>query len=249
MENLQYYYNCMVSAARQRGFAAFAWDNNAFGNGTEKFGIFRRSGGNMSVGNNYSLKGICGGAGVEFKEPETPSGGGGSAEGTLFWEGNDLMDWSGGLQLTIPAFEFETQGKDVQLILQYTLDYSDYDMIQLFYGDWKENPSFIINGTTYEKEYTPDNVHGMGNGESCTSVLTFDESTYNSIIQKGIVIQGHGVRLNKVLLGNGTTGIQSINVQPSKTNNPYYYLMDGRRTTSPTHGLYIHNGQKIMIGK
>ena len=40
-----------------------------------------------------------------------------------------------------------------------------------------------------------------------------------------------------------------INVQPSKTNNPYYYLMDGRRTTSPTHGLYIHNGQKIMIGK
>ena len=249
MENLQYYYNCMVSAARQRGFAAFAWDNNAFGNGTEKFGIFRRSGGNMSVGNNYSLKGICEGAGVEFKEPETPSGGGGSAEGTLFWEGNSLMDWGNGLQLPIPASEFEAQGKNVQLILQYTLDFSDYDMIQLFYGDWKENPSFIINGTTYEKEYTPDNVHGMGNGESCTSVLTFDESTYNSIIQKGIVIQGHGVRLNKVLLRNGTTGIQSIDVQPSKTNSPYYYLMDGRRTTSPSHGLYIHNGQKIMIGK
>lgn len=249
MENLQYYYKCMVSAARQRGFAAFAWDNNGFGNGTEKFGIFRRTGGNMSVGNTYSLKGICEGAGVEFKEPETPSGGGGSAEGALFWEGNSVMDWGNGLQLTIPASEFESQGKDVRLILQYTLDYTDYSMIQLFYGDWSANPSFTINGSLYEKEYTPNDVHGVGNGESCTSTLTFDESVYNIIVKKGIVIQGHGLRLNKVLLGNGASDIHPVSSQSTTGESPFYYSIDGRSTTTPTRGLYIHNKQKIIIRK
>ena len=247
MENLQYYYKCMVSAARERGFAAFAWDNNAFGNGTEKFGIFRRAGGTMTVGNTYSLQGICEGAGVEYHEPEDPGGGDDPAEGTLFWEGNSLMDWGNGLQLTIPASEFEAQGKDVRLILQFTLDYTDYNMIQLFYGDWSTNPSFIINGETYEKEYIPTNLYPVGNGESCTSTLTFDESIYNIIIQKGIVIQGHGVRLNKVLLANGTSGIQPVDAQSA--SDPYYYSIDGRRTVSPTRGLYIHNGQKMVIKK
>lgn len=248
MENLQYYYKCMVSAARERGFAAFVWDNNAFGNGTEKFGIFRRVGSNMSVGNTYSLKGICEGAGVDFKEP-TPSGDGDSAEGTLFWEGDSMMDWGNGLQLNIPSSEFESQGKDVRLILQYTLDYTDYCMIQLFYGDWSTNPSFTINGTSYDKEYTPNSVHGMGSGESCISTLTFDESIYNIIVKKGIVIQGHGLRLNKVLLGNSTSGIKTIVGQSSTTDSPYYYSIDGRSTTTPTRGLFIHNGQKIMFRK
>lgn len=246
MENLQYYYQCIVNAARERGFAAFAWDNNAFGNGTEKFGIFRRTGGNMSVGNTYALKGICEGAGMDFKEPENPNEGNDPAEGTLFWEGNSLMDWGDGLQLAVPASEFESQGKDVRLILQFTLDYTDYNMIQLFYGDWKANPSFIINGTTYEKEYIPSNLYPVGNGDGCTSTLTFEEAVYNTIVQKGIVIQGHGVRLNKVLLANGTSDIQSVAL-PSTTDSPYYYLLDGSRTTSPTRGLYIHNGQKIMM--
>ena len=249
MENLQYYYKCMVSAARERGFAAFAWDNNAFGNGTEKFGIFRRTVGNISVGNEYPLKGICEGAGVDYKEPETHGGGSESAEGTLFWEGDAVLDWGDGLQLVIPGFEFEAQGKDVRLILQFTLDYTDYNMIQLFYGDWSSNPPFIINGATYEKEYIPSNLYPVGNGESCTSILTFEESVYNIISQKGLVIQGHGLRLNKVLLGNASTGIHTIDAQPSTSDSPYYYTIDGRRTTTPTHGIYIHNGKKVRIGE
>lgn len=64
MENMQYWYKCMVSAIRERGFSAFVWDNNVFGNGTEKFGIFNREK-NMSVGNEYALKGIIEGASTE----------------------------------------------------------------------------------------------------------------------------------------------------------------------------------------
>ena len=245
MENLQYYYKSMVSEARKFGFAAFAWDNNGFGNGTEKFGILRRSSSGMTVGNTYALKGICEGAGVEYNEPQNP-GGDTPAGGTVIWEGDAVLDWGNGLQLNIPASEFAAMGKDVRLILQYTLDYTDYNMIQFFYGDWSTNPSFIINGAKIEKEYIPSDIHGVGNGESCTSTVTFEESVYNILAQKGIAIQGHGIRLNKVILANAASGIHAIDAMTPTANSPYYTI-DGRRSMTPTHGVYIQNGRKVII--
>ena len=244
MENQQYYYKCMVSSARLRGFAAFAWDNNAFGNGTEKFGIFRRTASGITVGNAYPLKGICEAAGVEYTEPENP-GGNDTPEGTVFWEGNSMMDWGNGLQLNVPGSEFSAQGKDVRLTLQYTLDYTDYNMIQFFYGDWSTNPSFIINGATYSKEYVPSEVHAVGNGESCTSTITFEEQVYNTLAQKGIAIQGHGIRLNKVLLSNATSGIHDITLSPQSANQ--HFSIDGRRVVKPSKGIYLQNGHKVVI--
>ena len=152
MENLQYYYKCMVNAAREHGFAAFAWDNNVFGNGTEKFGIFKRNS-NMAVGNEYALKGICEGAGTEYVEPEHHEGGETVVAGDLFWDGDAVMDWGDGLQLTIPGSDIKNYGKDIMIYLVYTLDYTDYNMIQFFYGDWKSNPSFFVNGSEINKEF------------------------------------------------------------------------------------------------
>ena len=246
MENLQYYYKCVVEAARLYGFAAFAWDNNAFGNGTEKFGIFRRNSSSMSVGNTYALKGICEGAGVEYKGPDN-QGGGDTPGGAVFWEGDEVLDWGNGLQLNIPASEFVSLGKEVRMTLQYTLDYSDYNMIQLMYGDWdqKNKVSFIINGATYTQEYIPSDIHGVGNGESCTSVLTFPQETYDILIKKGVYLQGHGIRLNKVLLANPTTDIKTITLSPQTTNQ--YYTIDGRQVAQPTKGIYIKNGRKVLV--
>lgn len=249
MENLQYYYACMVGNARKYGFAAFAWDNNVFGNGTEKFGIFRRSGSSATtVGNTYALKGICEGAAVDYQGPDDTGGGGGDVTGgSVFWEGDSMLDWGNGLQLNVPGSEFEAQGKDVRLILHYTLDYEDYNMIQFFYGDWQANPSFIINGTTYNKEYIPSDIHGVGNGEKCSSVITFDESVYNILTKKGMAIQGHGIRLNKVVLANATTGIETVQSSKLNVQSLMYYTLDGRRVAQPAKGIYIHNGRKVVI--
>ncbi|MBQ6205263.1 MAG: glycoside hydrolase family 5 protein [Prevotella sp.] len=246
MENLQYYYKTMVSEARKYGYAAFAWDNNAFGNGTEKFGIFKRSTSGISVGNTYALKGICEGAGVEYSGPQD-TGGDDTTGGTVIWEGDAMMDWGNGFQLNIPNTEFEAMGKDVRLILQYTLDYTDYNIIQFFYGDWSTNPSFIINGAKFTKEYVPSDVHGVGNGENCTSTITFEEAVYNILAQKGIVMHGHGIRMNKVMLANATSGIHAIGALSHTGVSPYYYTIDGRRTTTPTKGIYIKNGRKVII--
>ena len=58
-ENMAYYCRFLVSEACKRGFSTFVWDNNAFGNGQEKFGIFDRSKG-MTVRAPWILQGLFG---------------------------------------------------------------------------------------------------------------------------------------------------------------------------------------------
>lgn len=41
-DNMQYYCKFFTNEVRTRGFSAFVWDNNAFGNGSEKFGVINR---------------------------------------------------------------------------------------------------------------------------------------------------------------------------------------------------------------
>ncbi len=56
-ENMTYYCKFLVSEARKRGFSTFVWDNNKFGNGQEKFGIFDRFKG-MKIQAPWILDGI-----------------------------------------------------------------------------------------------------------------------------------------------------------------------------------------------
>ncbi len=56
-ENATYYCKTLVSEAGKRGFSTFVWDNNAFGDGQEKFGIFDRERG-MKAKADWILKGI-----------------------------------------------------------------------------------------------------------------------------------------------------------------------------------------------
>lgn len=56
-ENMTYFCRTLVSETKKRGISTFVWDNNAFGSGQEKFGIFDRHAG-MRVKNTWVLKGI-----------------------------------------------------------------------------------------------------------------------------------------------------------------------------------------------
>jgi endoglucanase len=243
MENMQYYLKCVVSEARKHGFAAFAWDNNGFNNGSENFGIFRRQQ-NMEVGNIYFLNGITEGSKTEYEEPqghqeeETP-------EGTIFWEGNSLLDWGNGLQLPIPASLFEGKSSDVRLVLTYTQEFKDYDDIQLFYGDWSEMMPFTVGNSGFTGDFNPSNYYFTGTGTSHVTAFGFSEATLAIVKQKGIVLQGHGIRLTKVAIAT-PTGITTITDEGTVTNAPVYTI-DGRRTsrTQPGH-LYIQKGKKYI---
>ena len=56
-ENMTYYCRFMVTEARKRGFSTFIWDNNHFGCGQEKYGIFDRFK-SMQVKTPWILNGI-----------------------------------------------------------------------------------------------------------------------------------------------------------------------------------------------
>ena len=60
-ENMSYYCKFLVGEARKRGFSTFVWDNNSFGNGQEKFGIFDRHHG-MNLKTSWVLQGIIEGS-------------------------------------------------------------------------------------------------------------------------------------------------------------------------------------------
>ena len=58
-ENMTYYCNFLTKEAHNRGFSTFVWDNNKFGNGSEKYGIFDRSENkNIEVNAPWILNGI-----------------------------------------------------------------------------------------------------------------------------------------------------------------------------------------------
>ncbi len=67
-ENMTYYCKLLVSEARQRGIATFVWDNNSFGNGTEKYGIFNRWS-NMQLVAEWTLDGIQQGIAADMTLP------------------------------------------------------------------------------------------------------------------------------------------------------------------------------------
>jgi hypothetical protein len=76
--------------------------------------------------------------------------------------------------------------------------------------------------------------------------MSFKEDVYNLILQKGIVLQGHGMRLTKVELGMpASTAIQSV----SKVANHdgAIYNLSGQHILSPRKGIYIKNGKKFVI--
>ena len=241
-ENMQYYLKCVTGEARKHGFAAFVWDNNAFNNGPENFGIFKRWN-NMAVGNTYFLKGITEGAGTEYVEPQY-QGDDETGDGLTVWEGDAMLDWGNGMQLTVPASLFEGKGNDVKLVLSYTQDYTDYDDIQLFYGDWSALLPYTVGENSYTGDFIPSNYYSTGSGTSHVTAFAFSEETLSVILQKGVVIQGHGIRLNKVTITT-PTGISTI--VGDNTKALPIHTLDGKRVarTLPGH-LYIQNGRKFI---
>ena len=243
MENMQYYLKCVVGEARKHGFAAFAWDNNQFNNGSENFGIFKRWQ-NMEVGNVYFLNGITEGSAAEYEEPQGHEGEE-EVEGATFWEGNSILDWGNGLQLSIPGSQFEGKGNNVRLSLSYTQEYNDYDDIQLFFGDWSAQVKFTVGNQSFTGDFIPSNYYFTGSGTSHVTTMAFTEATLNTILQRGVVIQGHGIRLKKVTIGT-PTGINAVTIDNTMANTPIYTI-EGKRVerTLPGH-LYVKKGKKFI---
>ena len=241
--NMQYYMKCLVSEARKNGFAAFVWDNNAYGNGSEKFGIFDRKN-NMKVRTPFFLDGIKEGsstqyvADVDYNMTDKDFGEGGKQ----WWSGNQVIDW--GKPVTIPASEFKNFTTQATIVIYYDQDASsDYEDIQPCNSAWKSMP-FTVEGMSFSGDFNPRSFYGTS-GKSHITPMIFTGTELNSLKSGGVIIQGHGITFTKVVLMDTPNAIHLPTVNPDSDNT--LYDLRGVKISNPQNGkVYIVSGKKIL---
>ena len=227
-ENQQYYLKTLVQKMRSYGFAGMVWDNAAFGNGTERFGIFRRSASGLTVGNPYFLKGIMEGAEQEYVDPAPvdPSDDPYAKAGTTVWSGRELLAWGDGLQLTVPASYFTPLTAGDYLVLYYDNDpTASYSMVQFFYGDWSANPQLVTADGTSDFQFDTRGLNGGLSSGSFVTPLTIPDTSLPTLQQRGLVLQGYGCYLTRVVVcTREALGIRSLRSDTSAMPRPAYNL-------------------------
>lgn len=161
----------------------------------------------------------------------------------IAFEGEKALAW--GTAITVDAASLQMVGKTVTVNITYTQTSGSDPDIQFWDAQWGSKISFIVNGKTYNADFNPKSVYGTGANTQHTTSVTFDESTYNTLAQKGFLFQGTGVTVTKVVLTSGTTGIESVVADETPADNAIYNL-SGQRISKPSHGIYIMNGKKYM---
>ena len=241
--NMQYYMKCLVSEARKNGFAAFVWDNNAYGNGSEKFGIFDRKNG-MKVRTPFFLDGIKEGsstqyvADVDYNMTDKDFGEGGKQ----WWSGNQVIDW--GKPVTIPASEFKNFTTQATIVIYYDQDaFSDYEDIQPCNSKWERLP-FTVEGMKFSGDFDPRSFYGTS-GKSHITPMIFTGTELNSLKSGGVIIQGHGITFTKVVLMDTPNAIHLPTLNPDSDNT--LYDLRGVKISNPQNGkVYIVSGKKIL---
>lgn len=161
-----------------------------------------------------------------------------STNGLTCFEGEKALGWGDGI--TIDNGLFASFDKSVQLVLAYKVTDSSIADIQLFYGDWSAKPTFVIEGRTYDGDYNPD-----GNGMAYTSALTFPETVFANLTQKGLIVHGNGVTLTKAMLQSGATAIAPVSTT-ARAADYRTYTLTGHLATHQQSGIYLKDGKKFF---
>ena len=244
--NEQYYLETLVSEARKNGFAAFVWDNNAYGNGSEKFGIFNRNK-NMSVDAPFFLDGIKEGsktqfvADVEYNEGDPDVGVGGK----VIWEGEELLNWGEGFQKLIAASEFSSFTDQATIVLYYYQDKNaSYEDIQFMDGTWSASLPFTVGDSKFDGDFNPRSFYSTI-GESHITPMIFTGSSLSKLKSEGVNIQGYGVVLTKIVVMSEPNAILLPTVNPE--SDDAVYDLRGMKVSTPQDGkVYIVKGKKII---
>lgn len=244
--NEKYYIETLVSEARKNGFAAFVWDNNYFGNGSESFGIFNRNN-SMSVDAPFFLNGIKEGsktefvADVEYDEGDPDVGVGGK----VIWEGEELLNWGDGFQWKIEASEFAPFTDQATIVLYYYQDENaNYEDIQLMDGTWSAKVSYTVGDATFDGDFNPRSFYSTI-GEKHITPMIFTSSSLSKLKSVGVNIQGYGVVLTKIVVMSEPNAILHPTVNLDSDNT--LYDLRGVKISNPQNGkVYIVRGKKIL---
>jgi len=184
------------------------------------------------------------GANYEGEYPTAETG-----DGVVF-EGEQMLEWGTAINLTADLFTNldNTATVDITYVQQYDQyekEDDQYGMMQFWYNDWSTKIDVMAEGNTYHADFVPADVYGTGSGTEHTTTFSFDASTFNNMKKKGLLFQGHGIVVKKVVLKTNT-GISSA-VFKAGCQDAAIYNLSGQRIVNPQKGIYIQNGKKIII--
>ena len=171
-----------------------------------------------------------------------PDGSSDASSVTAF-DGEKALAW--GSALSIDSKTLQMVGYPLTVTITYKQTASGPD-IQFWDGQWGNKITVIVDGKSYNGDFNPQSVYGTSAGTEHTTSITFDETTYNTLAQKGFLFQGTGVTIYKVVLtSDATTGIASVESADRKMTEAVYNLA-GQRISKPSRGMYIKNGKVYM---
>lgn len=240
-ENMGYWMQFMTEECRKRGFSAFVWDNNAQGNGNEKFGLFDRNN-SMSTVYSYILDGIKKGSVATYDPDYGKTEAGKDYVSRDVWTGSGVLNWGEGAQIKIAASEFANFSTESKIILTYSFDGSaSYTNIQFCDQSWSGMTVSSTDGAFTGSDFDPAN-HDLTPG-TYTTAFAVGQETVTKLKSGGLILQGYGVTLTKVALSDSgkTTAIRVVGTD--QENNRAWGL-DGRQIDPRNaKGIVIQNGK------
>jgi hypothetical protein len=178
----------------------------------------------------------------KYPEPET-------GDGVLF-EGEQMLEW--GTCLEFAGAIFANLDNSAKLEITYQQKYDQfsgddaYGMFQFWSGGWGSKIDVIVDGKTYKDgDFNPASVYETPDGTEHTTQFSFSPTIFNTIKAKGVLFQGHGILVKKVVLVTGETGIGKV-LFDAAGDNGFYYNLNGQRVSTPKKGIYIKNGKKYI---
>lgn len=169
----------------------------------------------------------------------------------VVFEGEKELEW--GTAINFPNSLFADLDNSTVLEVSYTLKYDQFEgdeanaYLQFWYNDWSSMINFTIDGQEVKETLECNKFYNVESGAELVTVFNFDEATFNTFKQKGMLFQGHGVVVTKaVLTRNPTSGISAVEATTGNNQSAIYNLA-GQRVASPKKGIYIRNGKKVVI--
>lgn len=165
------------------------------------------------------------------------------SDGLVVFEGEKTLAWGKGI--SSPADLYRIIGQNVKVEITYKFNPAENDDIQFYYGDWSDKLSFMVDGKTYKADFCPSRHYGVKEAGERTTIFSFNKTTADNLVRKGLLIHGVGVTVTKFKVSDQTASALD-QIEISEGNEIYYNLSGQKVDGKSQRGLLIRNGKVIM---
>ena len=138
------------------------------------------------------------------------------SEETVIFEGEKQLEWGDAIQF--PATLFTDLGSTSTVEVTYTEQFDQFtgdeanSYLQFWYNDWSSMINFTADGQEISETLEVNKFYNSTSGTEHTTIFAFDKDTFHNFKKKGMLFQGHGILLKKVVHREHISRYQTIPV-------------------------------------